>query len=160
MKAKRATKAGAAVTALIVEVFRLNGRLLTAGDRLVEGLGMTSARWQVLGAVAMAPAPGPVAHLARDMGLNRQGVQRIVNELAGEGWVAFAPNPHHRRAKLVVLTTKGAKNYASASRLQVPWVNALAKGLDPSEVTAAKQLIETLRTRLERGSAAEHERNR
>ncbi|MDH3233798.1 MAG: MarR family transcriptional regulator, partial [Alphaproteobacteria bacterium] len=40
-----------AVTALILETFRLNGRLLAAGDRLVGDLGLTSARWQVLGAI-------------------------------------------------------------------------------------------------------------
>ncbi|MEM7211572.1 MAG: MarR family transcriptional regulator, partial [Pseudomonadota bacterium] len=44
------TEAGEAVTALILDVFRLNGRLLLAGDRLVSELGLTSARWQILGA--------------------------------------------------------------------------------------------------------------
>ena len=76
------------LTALILEVFRFNGRLLVAGDRLVAELGLTSARWQVMGAIALSPQPEPVARLARSMGLNRQGVQRIVNELAAEGPVA------------------------------------------------------------------------
>jgi hypothetical protein len=39
------------ITDLILETFRLNGELLTAGDRLVADLSLTSARWQVLGAV-------------------------------------------------------------------------------------------------------------
>ena len=46
------TEEGGAVTQLILDVFRLNGRLLIAGDRLVGELGLTSARWQVLGAIA------------------------------------------------------------------------------------------------------------
>ena len=45
-----------ALTQLILEVFRVNGGLLSAGDRLVADLGLTSARWQVLGAVALSPA--------------------------------------------------------------------------------------------------------
>ncbi|QEN89235.1 MarR family transcriptional regulator [Labrys sp. KNU-23] len=141
--------AGEGVTALILEVFRLNGRLLAAGDRLVAGLGLSSARWQVLGAIALAGTPQPVAHLARSMGLNRQGVQRIVNELADEDILAFRDNPHHRRAKLVVMTAKGKAAYEAANRLQKPWVDALAQGVAVEDVTACQRLIETLRVRLE-----------
>jgi DNA-binding MarR family transcriptional regulator len=143
------TPAGEAVTDLILEVFRLNGRLLVAGDRLVSRLGLTSARWQVLGAIALAERPEPVAWIARSMGLNRQGVQRIVNELAAEGHVALEPNPHHRRASLVVLTEQGRKAFAAADRMQSPWVNALAKGLGAEDIAAAKRTIAALRRRLE-----------
>ncbi len=144
----RRTPAGEAVTDLILEVFRLNGRLLVAGDRLVLRLGLSSARWQVLGAVALAERPEPVAWLARSMGLNRQGVQRIVNELVGADYVALEPNPHHRRASLVVLTEQGRAAYAAADRLQTPWVNALAKGLRAEDIAAAKQTVAALRGRL------------
>src|SRR3974377_210520 len=89
--------AGEAATDLILNLFRVNNLLLTAGDRLVDGLGLTSARWQVLGAIAYADRPQPVAWLARDMGANRQNVQRIINDLHREGLVAFAPNPPPRR---------------------------------------------------------------
>jgi DNA-binding MarR family transcriptional regulator len=145
----RRTPAGEAVTELILEVFRLNGRLLVAGDRLVSRLGLTSARWQVLGAIALAPRAEPVAWLARSMGLSRQGVQRIVNELAAEGYVALEPNPHHRRANLVVLTEQGRKAFAAVDRLQTPWVNALAQGLRIEDVAAAKRTVAALRRRLE-----------
>jgi DNA-binding MarR family transcriptional regulator len=113
-------------------------------------LGLTSARWQVLGAIALSSTAESVARLARSMGLNRQGVQRIVNELAEEGFVAFQENPHHRRAKLVTLTDIGRAACDAADRLQKPWVNALAKGLDAGEIVAASDIIETLRKRLEK----------
>jgi DNA-binding MarR family transcriptional regulator len=48
-----------------------------------------------------------VAWLARDLGANRQNVQRIINNLHKDGLVVFAVNPHHRRAQLAVLTEKG-----------------------------------------------------
>jgi DNA-binding MarR family transcriptional regulator len=141
--------AGEVATALILEVFRLNGRLLTAGDRLVAGLGLTSARWQVLGAVALSTSPAPIARLARSMGVNRQGVQRIANELAEEGFIGFQDNPHHSRAKLVVLTGKGERAYAEAAALQVPWISALSEGLDAEAMVTAHGLLERLRRRLE-----------
>lgn len=147
-KSRNAT--GEALTTLILEVFRFNGRLLIAGDRLVADLGLTSARWQVMGAITLSPNPEPVARLARNMGLNRQGVQRIVNELGEEGIVALRPNPHHRRARLVVLTEAGRRIYEAAGTLQAPWANALASGLDPNAIIAAARLIEELRTRLEK----------
>jgi len=43
------------MTNLILEIFRVNGLLLAAGDRLTRDLGLTSARWQVLGALAEGP---------------------------------------------------------------------------------------------------------
>ena len=82
-------KASDAATDLILETFRLNGSLLAAGDAMVADLGLTSARWQVLGAIALSPVPLPVAHIARNMGLTRQAVQRLINEMAracGAGW--------------------------------------------------------------------------
>src|SRR4030095_498398 len=133
MTTRRHTPGGEALTDLVVAVFRWNGRLLAAGDRLVSDLGLTSARWQVLGAIALAPSPQPVAWLARSMGLNRQGVQRIVKEMRGERLVALCSTPHHRRAYLVALTKRGEDAFASARRLQAPWANALSKGLGAEE---------------------------
>ena len=139
----------AAITDLVLETFRLNGRLLAAGDALVGDLGLTSARWQVLGAIALSPTAEPVARLARAMGLHRQGVQRIVNELEAEGIVALDDNPHHRRAKLVRLTSKGEALYREAERRQKPWAKALGKGLEPKAISAAQALLRSLRGRLE-----------
>jgi DNA-binding MarR family transcriptional regulator len=148
--ADKHTAQGQALTNLILEIFRVNGRLLAAGDELAEPVGLTSARWQVLGAIALAMSPQPVANLARNMGLTRQAVQRLVNELAAEGFVEFEDNPHHQRAKLVVLTKKGRGAYDSISRLQAPWVNTLATDLSTKDLTTATRLLETLTERLEK----------
>lgn len=151
------TEAGNAVTALILDVFRFNGRLLLAGDRLVSDLGLTSARWQILGAIAYADQPESVAWHARTMGVNRQGVQRIVNELNKEGIVAFEPNPHHKRAHLVVLTQKGINLYEAATARQIPWVNNLSESLSLDDIAVARQVIETLKTHLEDTSLQQDE---
>ena len=143
------------MTELILETFRLNGRLLAAGDALVCDLGLTSARWQVLGAVAMSPVPLPVSHIARNMGLSRQNVQRLANELEAQRIVRFAPNPHHRRAKLVLLTEQGRALYEAASARQKPWAGALADGLPAETIEAAAELLRTVRRRLEAESARE-----
>ena len=143
------TPAGDAVTDLILDLFRLNNRVLTAGDRLVAPLGLTSARWQILGAIAQAERPEPVAWLARDMGASRQNVQRIVNDLEKEGLVAFQPNPHHRRAQLVVLTAKGRQTFEAAMGLQAPWADSLADGLPVKDIKIAHRIMMALRKKLE-----------
>jgi DNA-binding MarR family transcriptional regulator len=148
------TPAGEALTGVILDLFRVNSLLLNAGDRLVAPLGLTSARWQILGAVAAAERPQPVAWLARDLGANRQNVQRIVNDLHREGLVAFGPNPHHRRAQLVVLTDKGRRTFDAAMRLQAPWINGLAERLQAEDIAAFRRVIAALREKLEGEDAA------
>jgi DNA-binding MarR family transcriptional regulator len=146
----RRAATGGAVTEVILQVFKLNGRLLAAGDQLTSDIGLTSARWQVLGAVALAGTPQPVANLARAMGLTRQAVQRTVNDLASRGLVTFDVNPHHRRAQLVVLTEEGRAAYRAAARRQVPWASGLAKGLRAADLALALEVLKALTGALER----------
>ena len=155
MPETKRTPAGEAVTSFILDLFRLNGLLLNAGDRLVARVGLTSARWQILGAIVSAERPQPVAWLARDLGANRQNVQRIINDLHDEGIVAFEANPHHRRAQLVVLTDKGRQTYDAAMRLQVPWVDGLSDGLSLDDIEATRRVFLALRKKLDGDHAPE-----
>src|SRR5271156_3718865 len=82
------TKAGKAFTELVLETFRFNGRLLLIGDRLARPVGLTSSRWQVLGAIEEQPLS--VAQIARNMGLARQNVQRLADALQKEGIIHYA----------------------------------------------------------------------
>lgn len=140
---------------IAVEVFRLNGRLLAAGDKVVAPLGLTSARWQVLGAIALAGHPGPVSHVARAMGLTRQNVRRIVQDLVAEGMLAFAPNPNHRRAPLVRLTEAGAAAYAAAGAAWAPHAAAMADAIDPKMLETTLATLRVLRDRLQEPEEAE-----
>jgi len=143
------TPEGAALTELVLEVFRLNGALLADGDRLVGDIGLTSARWQVIGAAALSPVPLPVAAIARNMGLTRQAVQRVANDLERAGFVRFAPNPHHQRAKLVVLTASGTAAYRAATARQAPWANRIAACLDQRRIRATRAVLRTIAQQLD-----------
>ncbi|MCC7427160.1 MAG: MarR family transcriptional regulator [Alphaproteobacteria bacterium] len=147
-KTKR-TAAGEALSGAVLDLFRLNSLLLTAGDRLVAGLGLTSARWQILGAIVASERAQPVAWLARDLGANRQNVQRIINDLHADGLVAFEANPHHRRAQLVLLTEKGRQAFDAAMRLQAPWISWLSEGLSIKDVQTFHRVIMQMRRKLE-----------
>jgi DNA-binding MarR family transcriptional regulator len=149
MKKTKRTPAGDALTGVMLDFFRLNSLVQTSGDRLVSRLGLTSARWQILGAIVAAERPQPVAWVARDLGANRQNVQRIINDLHREGLVAFETNPHHRRAQLVVLTDKGKRAFDEAMELQAPWINDLADGLSVRDIATVDRVVKALRAKLE-----------
>ena len=145
------------LTGLIVSVFRLHGALIAAGDHLVSDLNLTSSRWQVLGAIAASPTPLPVASIARNMGLTRQGVRTVVKELVATGMVYLAPNPHHQRADLVLLTPEGKRTNDAAKARQGPWVGTLGNEIPPERIVESVELLQTLLGRLNEQSQAKHE---
>jgi DNA-binding MarR family transcriptional regulator len=148
------TPAGETLTDLTMDLFRVSSLILLAGDRLAAHLDLTGARWQILGAIVRAGEPQPVAWLARNLGANRQNVQRIVNDLHTLEFLTFEPNPRHRRAQLLVLTDKGRQAYESAMALQAPWVNKLSRGLSLEDLAAFQRVLLTLRRKLENDELA------
>lgn len=144
----RRTPSGEAFTELVLEVFRFNGSLIAAGNALCEGTGLTAARWQVLGAIAEAGEPVTVSDAARAMGLTRQTVQRLVDELENLGVVQRTDHPQHGRARLIEFTKKGAELYEQLRERQAPWANATAGRLPAKDIAAATELLRELRKRL------------
>lgn len=140
---------GLALTDLVLLTFRVNNLVLAWGDRLSAPYGLTSARWQVLGAIVAAERPQPVAWIARDLGASRQNIQRIVNDLAKAGLVAFQPNPHHKRAQLVQLTDAGRQAFASTMEVYRPAADRLADDLTPEDLKTACRVMSVLRRRFE-----------
>jgi DNA-binding MarR family transcriptional regulator len=143
------TATGAAATQVILSIFRSNGLLVASGDLLSAGEDLTSARWQVLGAIALADRALTVPQIARRMGLTRQSVHATVKRLIADGLVELAPNADHRRSQLVRLTNLGERKYAAIDLRQVDWVNRLARGIDRSDLEATARVLDELCTRLE-----------
>lgn len=119
--------AGALLTALANELAHVQSQLEEAAQTLADPSGLTAARWQVLSAVAAAPAPA--AQVARVMGLTRQAVQQTADALEAEGLIQYRANPHHKRAKLIEATTLGRQRLAAAQARQIAWANRLGKRL-------------------------------
>lgn len=148
MPAERTTE-GQLATEVILSTFRANGFLLAAGDELTAPAGLTSARWQVLGALALAERPLTVPQIARRMGLTRQSVHATVGRLVAAGLVELAPNADHRRSQLVAMTPAGREAYQVLDRRQVVWVNELADGLHRDDLESAARVLQALCQRLD-----------
>lgn len=130
------------LSGVALTVFRLNGQLLSLAEDMARPVGLTAARWQVLGAVLDEPLP--VAGIARQMGITRQSVQRIANILVDEGLAEYVPNPAHRRAKLVRPTDAGRKAVARIDPAHAAVADRLANELG---VDTFRETLDTL-TRL------------
>jgi DNA-binding MarR family transcriptional regulator len=136
------------LTEIVLLVFRVNGRLLSAGDRLVGDLGLTSARWQMLGAVALSDRHRTAPQLAARMGMTRQAAQKQLDLLMQDGLVAAEANPGHARSPMYVLTREGTSIYAATERVQTAWAKRLADSLSIRDLETTKQLLDTLSNRL------------
>ena len=141
------------MSSLVVRVFRLNGAILAVGDELVEDLGLTSARWQVLGAISQGDAS--VSQIARRMGLSRQGVQQIANRLHADDLVETRDNPDHARAKLYTLSQKGAQVIDRVNQRQSCWANETADKLGLRRLKQAEKLLAEAIVLLENQDASE-----
>lgn len=139
----------AILTDIMLAVFRVNGRLLEKGDQLVGSLNLTSARWQVLGAVALAGKPLSAPQIAEAMGITRQGAQKQLNKLEEDGFFEQSLNPRHQRSPLYALTELGKRTFAKAMALEAAWANGLVAGLALQDLKKTQQTLDTVYERLD-----------
>jgi DNA-binding MarR family transcriptional regulator len=137
-----------AFTRLVLLVFRLNGLLLDAGDRLAAPVGQTSARWQVMGVIDHEPLT--VSAVARVMGLRRQSVQRTADLLAADGVAEYVDNPADRRARLLTLTPAGRRALRKIEHAQRRWAAELGEGVGLEPLLQAERAVERIIAQLER----------
>lgn len=103
-------------------IFEANRLLREAGEKLASTAGQTHARRMVLQA---AGDGATVPDIARKLGLHRQGIQRITDELVAEGLGHYLDNPHHRLSKLFVVTDQGSAALSEIHRAHTRWVDGI-----------------------------------
>lgn len=129
---------------LTTQVFQLNGLLLVWGDHFCADLGLTSARWQMLGALDLAAAPQTSPQLAERMGMTRQGAQKQLNLLLESGLIAVNDNPAHKRSPLYTLTPQGQAVYDEIRQRWQQQALLWCEGLDAEALQAAEKVLNHL----------------
>jgi DNA-binding MarR family transcriptional regulator len=140
------TRAGDLFSELALEVAWLGGIFSAAGEVLASAGGQSLARWLILDAIE--DEPSTVASVARRRGIARQAVQRVADLLVEEGLAAYAPNPGHRRAKLLVPTPAGRAVLHRIAVEQVAWADRLGAEIGERKLSAAVEVIASIRPRV------------
>ncbi|WP_329526861.1 MarR family winged helix-turn-helix transcriptional regulator [Streptomyces sp. NBC_01462] len=135
------------IALLVADVFEAAGLLRRSGEAIAAIEGQTQARWQLLSAVSGSSQT--VAQAARRLGVTRQGVQRVANDLVAEGLAAFGPNPDHRGSPLLALTPDGRRVLNGITARADEVHRTFAADIPPGEIAGARaslrRLIEQVR---------------
>ena len=129
---------------LVLSLFRLNGLLIAEGDDMTEALGLTSARWKVIGVIALSNSGLTVPGIARVLGQSRQAVQRITDVMVTDGLLSYHPNAKHKRSVLVVLTEEGKTVYKNLRDVQDPWAIENTEDIPIEELDIGLRLVRRL----------------
>ncbi len=143
------TREGQLYTEIVLEIFKLSGLLITEGDELTKELGLSSARWKVLGALAHSDSPMTVSQIASSMGQTRQGVQRLSDVMVKAGFLAYEDNPYHKKAKLVAMTPEGEDVFLALERKQIPWANKKSAEISAQDMEVVLGVLKKMVQKLE-----------
>ena len=133
-----------AVSQLVLGIFRLNGQIAAWGDRFAAASQFTTARWQVLGAIASSETPPTAPQIAERMGISRQGVQKQLNLLLAEQLVTAQDNIAHKRSPCYTLTASGQALLDDISARWRAQASVWAQDYPPEALAAALTVLETL----------------
>jgi DNA-binding MarR family transcriptional regulator len=148
-----ANAADAAFQDALLALFQLHGQVLEAADAMSADVGLSGARWQVLRVVAREPMT--VSQVARRLTLQRQSVQRSVDQLAADGLVELRANRDHQRASLVALSGQGAATLDRLEARRSAWIARALRGFDRERLDVLREALAELSGRLDKATARE-----
>lgn len=130
------------VPLIIADIYELAGAFRDHGEHIARGIGQSQARWQVLSAASAEPKTVP--QIARRLGVSRQAVQRLANELVDEGSARFAPNPDHQGSPHLILSNRGVAALAQLSKAGRVFHSRVAATLSATDMTRLHQSLRRL----------------
>lgn len=138
-----------ALKQLMIEVTRVHHHAAGSSRAVAGPEDLTNAQVSLLRSLA-ADGPSTVPDLARERAIARQPMQRIADEVERLDLVRFAPNPRHKRSKLVALTRAGRSRLARMEARQTAWLERLGEEHSERSIRAASRLLRSLHEELAR----------
>lgn len=118
---------------LVADVYELAGVLRRHGEEIAGQVGQTQARWQLLS--VLSEGAWTVPRVAERLGISRQAVQRVADDLHADGLLRYVDNPGRRRSPLVELTETGHATLTDISKAARSWQRSVTSGLDGATIT-------------------------
>jgi DNA-binding MarR family transcriptional regulator len=134
------------VEGIVDRIGGLNRRLHREMDETLEGFGLNSGEWKVLGVLWRAGKPHRASpgRLAKFEELSTGAMTNRLDRLEEAGFVRRLPDPDDRRAVQVELTSKGKRTWEKAVAAQSQKEAVFASALTDRE----KQQLTTLLRKL------------
>jgi DNA-binding MarR family transcriptional regulator len=142
------SRTGEVLHDLFKEVFALQAALSRVMDRVHEETGLSTPQrkvMQVLNHLGSATVPDIAARL----GVSRQSIQVVCNDLLSHGLIEFMTNPRHKRSKLAALTANGNRAYEMARQNEYAAIEHILGRIDADAAEGARQLLAQIRNALE-----------
>jgi DNA-binding MarR family transcriptional regulator len=124
---------------LVADVYELAGLLRRSGEAIAAREGQSQARWQLLSAISDDALTVPQA--GRRLGVTRQAVQRVANELVDDGLVELISNPDHRTSPLLRPTVDGQWVLARINKFAAVENKRLTQALGADVVRTTRQSL-------------------
>jgi DNA-binding MarR family transcriptional regulator len=136
------------IALLVADVLEAAGALRRLGEQTAQSVGLTQARWQVLSVVSETPLTVPQA--ARRLGVSRQNVQRVANDLVVLAYAEYLPNRDHRSSPLLTLTPRGQQVLAAVTTRASVVHGSLLATLPEDEIRRTRTFLRRLLAELDR----------
>lgn len=120
-----------------------NHALYKAFERHVDAAGLTSLEWRVL-ATLHDGAAVPVSELAREVLAKQPTVTKLVQRMAGQGWLSLQADPADQRRTLVAITPAGSEKVAPLLAQAQAHEQRTLESLSPIEAHVLKTLLARL----------------
>lgn len=101
----------------------------------------------------LGPKGLPQSKLAMRMGLTKQAVQQLLDELVADGIIEREPDPDDKRGKLIVLTQKGLHALHDANSIKKRIERDYEKLIGSKKLDALMETLDELTTALGSGKA-------
>jgi DNA-binding MarR family transcriptional regulator len=137
-------RTGKALHDLFREVFRLQTTLSRVMDRAHEEAGLSTPQRrviQLLNRLGSATVPD----MAFKLGVSRQSVQVICNDLLARGLIEFRENPRHKRSKLAILNEIGQQSIQQAQQKEYQIIQHLFPGIEFEKIVDSCKLLARIR---------------
>jgi DNA-binding MarR family transcriptional regulator len=141
-------KAEELVSSIVAEVFHLSNLFRRWGEIVANTIGETQSRWQVLS--AGSDGDKTVAQIARRLGVTRQNVQRVADELVADKLARWEKNPAHKNSPVVQLTSAGRRKFNELTRAASKFNAQLAEGLSLDDLQSTRMVLTKLRNQTDR----------
>jgi len=132
---------------LVADVYHVAGEMRRNGERIAATAGQTQARWQLMSVVS--EGDWTVADAARRLGVSRQGVQRVADELVAEGLASYTLNPRHQRSPHLRLTERGQSALVTITAAARRANQRMVRLLSDEELAKTRAVLRRIITALE-----------